>query len=58
MKGFNWIPQLESNNTSINSTNRMKTRLLTKLKLKYMYQQKKIILKEWCYSLEYKNHIH
>ena len=34
MKGLNWIPQVKSNTTSVESTNRMKTRLLTKLKLK------------------------
>ena len=54
MQGLNWIPQVKSNTTSIRSTNRIKTRLLTKLKLNiYIYQQKKIILKEWCYILEY-----
>ena len=36
MQGLNWIPQVKSNNTSIESTNRIKTRLLTKLKLKYV----------------------
>ena len=36
MQGLNWIPQVKSNTTSSESTNRMKTRLLTKLKLKYV----------------------
>ena len=36
MKGLNWIPQLKSNNISIESTHRMKTRLLTKLKPNYI----------------------
>ena len=37
MKGLNWIPQLKSNNISTESTNRMKTRLLIKLKPIYIY---------------------
>ena len=36
MRGLNWIPQITSNNTSIEGTNRIKTRILTKLKLKYI----------------------
>ena len=36
MQGLNWIPQIKSNNTSIENTNRIKTILLTKLKLKYI----------------------
>ena len=36
MQGLNWIPQVKSNNTSIESTNIMKTRLLTKTKLKHI----------------------
>ena len=32
----NWIPQVKSNNISIQSTNRIKPRLLTTLKLKYI----------------------
>ena len=36
MNGFSWIPQVKSNTTWIESTNRMKTRLLAKLKLKYI----------------------
>ena len=35
MKGLNWIPQVKSNTTSIESTNKNKTRLLTKLNQKY-----------------------
>ena len=46
MEVLSWIPQVKSNNISIESTNRMKPRLLTTLKLD-IYQQKKIILKEW-----------
>ena len=33
MDVLNWIPQVKSNNMSIESTNRIKPRLLTKLKL-------------------------
>ena len=36
MKGLSWIPQLKSNNTSIESTNIMETILLTKLKLRFI----------------------
>ena len=36
MQGLNWIPQVKSNNMSIESTNRIKPRLLTKLKQKYI----------------------
>ena len=55
MNVLNWIPQVKSNNISIESTNRIKPKLLTKLKLIYIYiyQQKKIFLKGWCYTLEY-----
>ena len=35
MNVLNWTPQLKSNNISIASTNRIKPRLLTTLKLKY-----------------------
>ena len=36
MDVLNWIPQLKSNNISIESTNRIKPRLLTALKLEYI----------------------
>ena len=45
MQGLNWIPQITSNSISIDNTNRIKARLLTTLKLKYI-STKKIILKE------------
>ena len=44
MNALNWIPQFKSNNISIESTNRIKPKLLTTLNLN-MYQQKKTILK-------------
>ena len=37
MNGLNWIPQIKTNNISIERTNRIKARLLTKLKLIYIY---------------------
>ena len=36
MDVLNWIPQVKSNNISIESTNRIKPRLLTTLKLRYI----------------------
>ena len=36
MQGLNWIPQITSNSISIDNTNRIKARLLTTLKLKYI----------------------
>ena len=36
MDALNWIPQMKSNDTSIQNTNRNKPRLLTTLKLKYI----------------------
>ena len=36
MDVLNWIPQVKSNNISIQSANRMKPRLLTTLKSKYI----------------------
>ena len=48
---LNWIPQLKSNDISINSANRIKPRLLTALRSTYM-STRKIILKEWYYTLE------
>ena len=54
MNVLNWIPQVKSNNMSIESTHRIKPRLLTTLKLIYIYiKQMKISLKEWSYILEY-----
>ena len=37
MNVLNWIPQVESNNISIESTNRTNARLLTTLKLECIY---------------------
>ena len=37
MNVLNWTPQVKSNNISIESTSRIKPRLLTKLKLIYIY---------------------
>jgi len=36
MNVLNWTPQVESNKISVRNTNRIKTRLLTTLKLKYI----------------------
>ena len=47
-----WIPQLESNNMSIESTSRIKPKLLTTLKLKCI-STKQDNLKRMVYTLEY-----
>ena len=44
MNVLNWIPQVKSNNMSIESTNRIKPRLLTALKLKYVSNFKIMVL--------------
>ena len=36
MKGLNRIPQVKSNTTSTENTNRMKTRLLIRLKIRHI----------------------
>ena len=36
MQVLNWIPQVKSNNISIENANRMRPRLLTHLKLRYI----------------------
>ena len=36
MDALDWIPQVKSNEISLESTNRIKPRLLTTLKLKYI----------------------
>ena len=51
MDVLNWIPQLKSNNMSMESTNRTKPRLLTTWKLKYI-STKEDNLNECYYILE------
>ena len=40
MNVLNWLPQVKSNNISIESANRIKPRLLTTLKSKYIPTKK------------------
>ena len=55
MNILNWIPQVNSNNISIENTDRIKPRLLTILKLKYISTKednfKRIVL--YCTILEH-----
>ena len=48
MQGLTWIPQVKSNNTSMKSANRMKTSLLTNLKLKYISRKEDNFAKWRC----------